>query len=156
MTQNPGQGRQYWLYYMYGLERVGRLTAQRFIGGHDWYRERRRLDPEPGPAFGFWKGNSHDDSDERVATSYALLFLSKGRRPVLVNKLKHPPGDDWNQHRHDIANLTRYTEDRWERPMTWQVVDVGAATVADMFAAGRVYQRPQRAPSLGEEDAQVA
>ena len=27
------------LYYLYGVERVGRLTGRRFIGGHDWYRE---------------------------------------------------------------------------------------------------------------------
>jgi hypothetical protein len=26
-------------YYLYGLERVGRLTGRRFIGRHDWYRE---------------------------------------------------------------------------------------------------------------------
>lgn len=34
---NPGG--QWQLYYLYGLERVGRLTGQRFIGDHDWYRE---------------------------------------------------------------------------------------------------------------------
>ncbi len=34
---NPGG--QWQLYYLYGLERVGRLTGQRFIGEHDWYRE---------------------------------------------------------------------------------------------------------------------
>ena len=40
VQSNPGTGRPIWLlYYLYGMERVGRLTAQRFIGGHDWYRE---------------------------------------------------------------------------------------------------------------------
>ncbi|MFN5771393.1 MAG: hypothetical protein ACK44Z_18775, partial [Pirellulaceae bacterium] len=29
----------YWYYYLYALERVGRLSGQRFIGNHDWYRE---------------------------------------------------------------------------------------------------------------------
>ena len=27
------------LYYLYGVERAGRLSAQRFFGPHDWYRE---------------------------------------------------------------------------------------------------------------------
>ena len=27
------------LYYLYGLERAGRLSGQRFIGNHDWFRE---------------------------------------------------------------------------------------------------------------------
>ncbi len=37
---NPGRGGGiYMLYYLYGLERVGRLTAQRLIGKSDWYRE---------------------------------------------------------------------------------------------------------------------
>ena len=36
VTRNPGASRQAWLlYYLYGLERVGRLTAQRVIGCHD-------------------------------------------------------------------------------------------------------------------------
>ena len=26
-------------YNVYGIERVGRLSGQRFIGDHDWYRE---------------------------------------------------------------------------------------------------------------------
>ena len=38
VTSNPVYG-QHHLYYMYALERVGRLTGQRFIGQHDWYRE---------------------------------------------------------------------------------------------------------------------
>ncbi|OYV83000.1 MAG: hypothetical protein B7Z73_16610, partial [Planctomycetia bacterium 21-64-5] len=38
---NPGsRGALGWLYYyLYGVERAGRLTNQRLIGGHDWYRE---------------------------------------------------------------------------------------------------------------------
>ena len=154
VTQNPGAGNQYWLYYLYGLERVGRLTAQRFIGGHDWYREGADVLIRNQAAEGFWKGHSHDDTDERVATSYALLFLSKGRRPVLVNKLKHAPGDDWNNHRRDIANLTRYTESRWERDMTWQVVDVEAASVADLLQAPVVFINGRAAPKLTKADAE--
>ena len=40
--RNPGAGSggNLWhLYYLYAMERVGRLTARRFLGDHDWYRE---------------------------------------------------------------------------------------------------------------------
>ena len=39
VTQNPGRTQTWYLYYMYGLERVGRMTNRRFFGQHDWYRE---------------------------------------------------------------------------------------------------------------------
>jgi prenyltransferase beta subunit len=39
VSGNPGYPGQLWLmYYLYGVERVGRMTAQRFLGKHDWYR----------------------------------------------------------------------------------------------------------------------
>ena len=44
--------------------------------------------------------------DPNIATSFALLFLAKGRRPILMAKLQHGPGNDWNHHRSDVANLT--------------------------------------------------
>jgi hypothetical protein len=38
VQRNPGV--KFWLsYYLYSLERAGRLTARRFIGTHDWFRE---------------------------------------------------------------------------------------------------------------------
>src|SRR5262249_7952628 len=40
VTHNPGAGGHSWiLYYIYGIERAGRLGGQRFFGDHDWYRE---------------------------------------------------------------------------------------------------------------------
>ena len=42
VTHNPrpdGGGQSCLYYYLYGLERAGRLTGRRFIGDHDWYRE---------------------------------------------------------------------------------------------------------------------
>ncbi|MEX0713292.1 MAG: prenyltransferase/squalene oxidase repeat-containing protein, partial [Pirellulales bacterium] len=110
---NPGmQGVQQWLlYYLYGVERVGRLTNQRFIGRHDWYREGAALLVKSQDELsGFWKGTGHAEDDTRVATSLSLLFLAKGRRPVLAAKVKHEPAGDWNHHRSDLANLTSYIE----------------------------------------------
>jgi len=36
--QNYGMGQQWKYYYLYGLERAGRLAGIRFFGPHDWYR----------------------------------------------------------------------------------------------------------------------
>src|SRR5262249_49122828 len=78
-------------YHLYGLERTGRLTGQRFIGGHDWYREGCEFLVEQqktvGKDAGSWyTSNTSFDSWPVVSTSFALLFLSKGRTPVLISK----------------------------------------------------------------------
>ena len=54
---------------------------------------------------GFWQAASPSSSNPIVATSFALLFLAKGRAPVLINKLRHGPGDDWNNDPDDVRNL---------------------------------------------------
>jgi hypothetical protein len=75
---NPGT--QMWvLYYLYGLERVGRLSARRFIGKHDWYREGTKALLElRGTIAGRdgWIGVGPGENDPRIGTSFALLFLS--------------------------------------------------------------------------------
>ena len=155
---NPGVPNQMWiLYYLYGLERVGRMTAQRFIGKHDWYREGTKalLDLRGTIAGGDgWKGVGHGERDPIIGTSFALLFLSKGRWPVLVAKLKHGRGDDWNQHRNDVANLTRYVESKWKRDMVWQNVDLVAATVEDLLQSPVLYLCGGDNPLPNDPDAQ--
>jgi hypothetical protein len=138
VSRNPGYG--HWaLYYLYGLERTGRLTARRFIGEHDWYREGAEfLVSRQDQLSGFWIG-SLNENDQLVGTSFALLFLSKGRWPVLMSKIKHSPQKDWNQHRHDVHNLTRFVESRWKMDLTWQVTDLNAASVEDLLLAPVLY-----------------
>ena len=81
--------------------RPGRLVSRRG----------RLSGPQSGQPVGLLDGRRRRRERIRViGTSFALLFLSKGRWPVLMGKLQHGPGDDWNQHRNDVANLTRYVE----------------------------------------------
>jgi len=144
VEKNP-QAPAWHFYYLYGIERIGRLTARRFIGTpgrqHDWYREgadyllSNRLDSMSG----FIKGEGPAENDPLISTSLALLFLSKGRRPVLMAKLKHMPHDDWNQHRGDVAKLTRFVESRWDMDLTHQVIDLDAARVEDLLQAPVLY-----------------
>ena len=138
---HPGRGKVYLLYYLYGMERVGRLTARRFIGGHDWYREGAEalLRMKGGAVTDHWTGVGHDEGNPLIATSFALLFLSKGRRPILLSKLRHGKEEDWNAHQNDVNNLTRYVEPRWKQDMTWQVVDLKAATVEDLGESPVLY-----------------
>jgi hypothetical protein len=143
------------LYYLYGIERVGRMTNQRFIGQHDWYREGcdMLIRNQDGLA-GFWKGVGLAENNPVVGTSFSLLFLAKGRRPVLVAKLKHDPPGDWNHHRHDLANLTSYVEKLWQRDLTWQVVDVAAASVEDLLQAPVLFLNGREAPVFTPEEKQ--
>jgi len=140
VTQNPGRGRFWTLYYLYGLERAGRLTARRFISlpekldqpvRADWYREGSDfLVRQQDPLSGFWTGSNLEN--KVIGTSFALLFLSKGRWPVLIGKLRYGSEGSWNRHRGDAGNLTRYVESRWKRDLTWQVVDLQPAAVEDL------------------------
>lgn len=134
--RNPGMGGgdTYLFYYLYGVERVGRLTNRRFIGGHDWYREGAELlvSLQNNPP-GSWRGTGGAEGNQLVATPLALLFLAKGRRAVVVARLRHKPDNDWSPHRRDLANLVNYTEQRWKRDLTWQVIDVAAADAGDLM-----------------------
>ncbi len=145
VSRNPGTRGSTWrLYYLYGLERVGRLTTRRFFytaKGEpcDWYREGSTwLVQDQDRLSGFWKGVAGEDNPQ-IGTSLALLFLSKGRRPVLLAKLKHTPRNDWNRHRSDVDNLTRFVESRWELDLTWQVIDLYAAGVEDLLQSPVLY-----------------
>lgn len=156
VTLNPGtHGQQGWLfYYLYGVERTGRLTNQRFIGGHDWYREGAdMLVSLQDQLSGYWKGTGHAEDDPHLGTGLALLFLAKGRRPVLCAKLKHEPLDDWNHHRSDLSNLTGYVETRWGRDLTWQVIDATspATTTDDLLESPVLFISGHSAPRFSDE-----
>jgi hypothetical protein len=152
--RNPGAGGVGWhLYYLYGLERVGRMTARRFIGDHDWYREGAELlVKEQDPFSHHWQGRGHAEDNPHIATALALLFLSKGRRPVLIAKLRHGPDLDWNNHSSDMANLVGLCEQQWGLDMTWQVIDPGQATVDDLLQAPVLFLSGSKDPELtGQE-----
>jgi hypothetical protein len=158
-------GRGWLLYYLYGVERIGRLTGQRFLVNprgekHDWYREGtemfvRRQDKTTG----VWRGLNHFEQEPKIGTSLALLFLSKGRRPVLVGKLQHGAADDWNNHRGDVANLTTYVETKWKKDfpigLSWQVVDLGRATAEDLLQAPVLFINGSERPQINDAQAKL-
>lgn len=138
VTGNPG-GSGWLLYYLYGLERAGRFTGRRFFGDNDWYRMGadylvRQQNPK-----GSWM--SEGEQDPIIGTSLALLFISKGLSPVLVNKIKYGArnaNDDelqelWNQHPRDVSQLVEHisSQPRWPRVMSWQVLDLQKAAAGE-------------------------
>ena len=155
VAENPGTGGQTWLhYYLYGLERVGRFTARRFIGEHDWYLEGATMFVATQDNLtGAFRGGRIEDPV--VATSFALLFLAKGRRPVIVAKSRHAPEDDWNRHGHDVAHLVEHVESRWraDHPagLSWHVVDTPSAELEDLLQAPVFWLSGRDAFSLGPD-----
>ncbi len=124
------------LYYnLYGLERTGRLTGQRFFGDHDWYREGCQFLVGEQRENGSWHSTQLLEQGNVVPTSFALLFLSKGRTPVLISKLAHGPlqardiDTDWNNDRNDLRNLVGFCgkELFHKLPLAWQNFDMARA-----------------------------
>ncbi len=146
---NPGDD-NYLLYYLYGLERVGRMTGRRFIGAHDWYREGAELLVREQDINGSWRGIS-TESNPLIATSFALLFLSKGRRPVVMAKVKYTDQREWDLHGGGVPNLIRQVEKSWLRALTWQTVDLKAASVADLLESPILFFSGRQALNLPPE-----
>lgn len=124
-------------YAMYGIERAGRLTGQRFFGGHDWYEVGCRYLVSAQRADGSWAGNSTRaglDHWPVIATSFSLLFLSKGRTPVLISKMAYGGRDDtgWNNKRNDVRHVVEFASRELFKgePLAWQVFDVRGVDAA--------------------------
>ncbi|HUO10559.1 MAG TPA: DUF4159 domain-containing protein [Phycisphaerae bacterium] len=112
------------LYYMYGVERVGLASGTKYLGNKNWYRlgaaKLLKLQHEDGSF-----GGSMTGGDPAVLTSYALLFLMRGRAPVAINKLEYD--GPWNARLRDVANATKYLERAVEKHLNWQAVPLDVA-----------------------------
>jgi hypothetical protein len=107
-----------WSYTLYGLERVGLASGFKYFGPHDWYREQAAATIAVQNPNGSWTAPFGDVE----GTSYALLFLARGRHPVIINKLRFD--GDWANRPRDAANLARFASTQLERPLNWQVVSI--------------------------------
>ncbi|MCA9040541.1 MAG: DUF4159 domain-containing protein [Planctomycetaceae bacterium] len=152
---NPAKSGYFLFYYLYGLERAGRLSGIRFFGNHDWYREGATfLVANQSRQDGSWFLRE-DHLNPVLNTSFSLLFLSKGMSPVLFNKLKYGKpdpvnehemlSDSWKRHERDIHRLTDWITglEKWPKLMSWQVVDINKAvannSVDDLLQAPILY-----------------
>ncbi len=150
VKNNVGNGQQWKFYYLYGLERAGRLAGIRFFGANDWYRvgaqELVDLQDKLG---GYWQG-ALIEGNPILSTSFAVLFLAKGRAPVLINKLRHLPLNDWNHDPDDVRNMVATVSRDWKNLLTWQVVNPSVATIQEMLQAPIVFFNGHHAPEFNE------
>ncbi len=148
VNQNFRGGQQWRFYYMWGLERVGRLSGVRYFGERDWYRDgATELVRIQITQNGFWKGALVED-DRVLATSYAVLFLAKGRAPVLINKLRHDPGNDWDNDPNDVRNLVAVIARERKTLLVSRIVDPGTAPASDLLQAPIAFFNGHRAPEF--------
>ena len=130
-------------YWQYSVERVGAAAGYKYFGGHDWFKEIAGLLISKQEKDGSWKGNY----GEVVSTCFAVMFLFKGRGPILFNKLEFD--GLWNNHRRDIYNLTQYISRNKEQICHWQIVNL-KAPVSELHDAPVLFITPEAPPAFDE------
>lgn len=104
-------------YYLYGLERVALAGGYKYIGDSDWYKlgaTQLLLSQGKNGEWLYGRGN------QVIGTSFALLFLCRGRHPVLFNKMEFD--GDWNNRPRALASLTQWLGKSFERTVNWQII----------------------------------
>jgi len=114
---NRGIGSNYYL--LYGVERVGLASGYKYFGKMDWYKSGASTLIRSQTPGGSWSGGRGDV----INTSYALLFLVRGRHAILFNKLEFD--GDWNNRPRDMAQLSRWIGKKFEEStVNWQIVNM--------------------------------
>ena len=156
----PNAKTHYVGYDLYGLERVGLASGYKYFAGHDWYRELATKMVASQWPNGAW-GRGQDGPDTVIDTAYTLLFLSRGRHPILMNKLRFDRSDVtrvdgkpapgyWANRPRDVANLTRFASRQLERGLNWQVVSLDVDW-GDWMDAPVLYVASHQQPALTDE-----
>ena len=143
-------------YYLYALERAGRFSGRRFLGPHDWYRVGAADLVRTQRASGAWAANNQSrvrfgESQETITTAFSLLFLAKGKRPVVIGKYDHGVAD-WDQHPRGVHYMTRSIEKDWNQKLNWQAVQAKGATTNDLFESPVLFMSGREAISLNAEE----
>ena len=113
--ENPRKGVEWYYYWLFCAARVGLTSGNKYFAAHDWYAAGRRAllaRQRPDGSFGY--------GDRVAETAFAVMFLVRGRYPILLNKLRY--AGRWNPRPRDAANLARWVSTTFERPVGWQIV----------------------------------
>ena len=158
---NPGKN-TYFFYYLYGVERVGLASGYASFGGHDWFRAGAaaiidrlcRVDAASGAVT--VRGSSSRSGSVRVRRlAFALLFLSRGRVPLAINKLM-VPGLAWNNRPRDVANLTHWLGRETEAELNWQIVSLDDPPESWLNAPVLYLASDERLPWVAEPSGELA
>ncbi len=128
-------------YAMYGIERIGVASGYKYFGAVDWFSAGAdALLKSQNKSTGAW--------GDEINTSFALLFLSRGRAPVMMNKLQYnvtapkttqSKEANWNQRPRDVANATRWVQEKTERTLNWQIINLAVANINDLHDSSILY-----------------
>lgn len=170
VEENPGNRGKTWLhYYLYGMERCGMISGLRNFGSHDWYREGATSLVNTQTPDGTWSqaqlgqfaGNPQVMEQIRKAwagrisydTVFGLLFLAKGNRPLLVQKLQWR-GDrepSWNRNIHDLENFTAFVDDKFGKRVTWQTATLDL-TIQELRTSPILFITGHEFPKFTDEE----
>ena len=155
MANSTWAGRPLPGYTLYGLERIGVASGLKYIGGQDWYQTGADWCVKHQSDTGAWDGE-----DNYANTAFCMLFLARGRAPVLINKVQYDnasgpdagkPGN-WNQRPRDVANFVRWMGEQTERQhdINWQISNLDIPE-ADLHDAPFLYLSGNKPLNLKQE-----
>lgn len=126
-ARNPSLGEDgikdhgWWWYHAYCVERVALATGRHRFGKHDWYRSiAARMLQLKFKRSGSGLVRNHQPLNA-VDRAFALMFLSRGRVPVAINKLIMDP-QNTNRRPQDAANWTEHLTHTTEEQLNWQCI----------------------------------
>ena len=114
LKENPGRALAWYYFWLYSLERAGVTSGRRTFGDHDWFREGTALLAGGQRPDGTWTDRLYQDA-------LCLLFLAKGYKPLLVQRLEWD--GQWRRDPRDLDHLVRYIERRiGGEYVAWQTI----------------------------------
>jgi hypothetical protein len=78
-------------YALYGVERIGAASGLKYFGAKDWYEAGANTLVRSQRPDGSWIGGV---GGEIPSTSFAVLFLARGRAAIAINKLQYTSAAD--------------------------------------------------------------
>jgi hypothetical protein len=132
-------------YTLFGVERIGVASGLKYFGTVDWYQYGADWCIKNQSEDGSWNGGSNYPN-----TAFCMLFLARGRAPILINKIQYD--GPWNQRPRDVANFVRWMGNQTERQrdINWQVSNLDI-TEAELHDAPFLYLSGNKALSLKPE-----
>ena len=102
-------------YYLYAVGRVGLASGYKYFGTVDWFHHGAKKLLSIRKEDGSWDSWGTD-----TGTALSMLYLIRGRQPLLFTRLKYD--GDWKNRSRAIANFCRWASRSLERDLHWQIV----------------------------------
>ena len=143
------------LYGMYGIERIGVASGRKYFSTTNWYEVGADYLVKKQKPDGSWEGQWGVLPD----TCFALLFLVRGRAPIVFNKVEYSVEEkkktvvaNWDQRPRDVANFANWMGRQIERDLNWQTVNL-KVPVEDLHDAPILYLAGNQELILSDEEA---